>query len=357
MSLIEWVNGDPNKPDQSDVEIHMPYMKEAASKAGFVLELGAGHGNGSTRALSRGLNASSNPDKLMISIDQWDEKPEEKPPFPWWHELHGDTRSYLVLKHVQDLSGERKADVIYIDTDHTYVHLQRELEVWRNLAHPETIWIFHDTWMSGFYNPMTDAIKEFAAANPPLFYVELSRESHGLGGMRPFVGINAGSGQRPFPQKNGWINMDVQPLSYEDVVPDMVADMRNMPFPDEYADCVVSHHTLEHLGCGEADAFIMEAYRVLKPGGKLIIALPDIKALARRFLLGQISEYIFLVNMMGAYHGNEADRHKWHYTKDSLTELLNNNGHWRHTGMWDKESIADAPIAQDFWIMIMEARK
>jgi predicted SAM-dependent methyltransferase len=175
------------------------------------------------------------------------------------------------------------------------------------------------------------------------------------------IRVNAGSGQRCFDRTQGWINLDSQPKRHlsvgDDQYPDMIADMRHMPFPDGSVDMVVSHHTIEHLGCGEADAFIKEAWRVLRPGGSLIVAIPDIKALARRWLLGQITDWIFIINMMGAYQGEEADRHRWHYTWESLTKLIQDNGAWSSVGAWDQTPVPGADISVDWWILIMCATK
>ena len=55
---------------------------------------------------------------------------------------------------------------------------------------------------------------------------------------------------------------------------DVVADVSNpLPFEDNYADYIIAKHVVEHL----IDFFtaLKEWYRILKPGGKIIISLPD----------------------------------------------------------------------------------
>jgi predicted SAM-dependent methyltransferase len=174
------------------------------------------------------------------------------------------------------------------------------------------------------------------------------------------IGVNAGSGQRCFDRTKGWINLDIQARKHPDVgdtkYPDIVCDMKTMPFGNGSVDIVVSSHTLEHLRCGEADGFIKEAYRVLKPGGSFIIALPDIRALAQRWLTRQISDFIFIINMMGAYIESDHDHHKWHYTRESLYELLNNSGTW-DIKRFNNRQIPGMDLAIDWWIMITEATK
>lgn len=54
---------------------------------------------------------------------------------------------------------------------------------------------------------------------------------------------------------------------------DVYADLNEkLPFPDEYADTIVAFQVLEHLN--EPVVFLRECYRVLVPGGKIIITVP-----------------------------------------------------------------------------------
>src|SRR5678815_699574 len=103
------------------------------------------------------------------------------------------------------------------------------------------------------------------------------------------LGLNCGSGQRPFqsyPDEGvQWINVDVQ----DKWKPDIVADWNDLNmFGDGVADYVVSHHSLEHVGCGEGDGFIREAHRILKPGGSLLVFVPDNRALCGAYMDGRI---------------------------------------------------------------------
>lgn len=168
--------------DQVEMREHMPFLESLARNASLVLEIGCGWGNGSTRAFSRGLT-----DGWLISVDFSETHPEERPGIRW-NKVLGRSEDVSTREEVEALLAGVRPDVIFIDTDHTKEQMEKELAVWSALAGPGTIWVFHDTWMFGAYNTMTDAIKEFAAENDWVF-TDLTQESHGLGLMT----------------KNGWV--------------------------------------------------------------------------------------------------------------------------------------------------------
>ena len=174
-------------------------------------------------------------------------------------------------------------------------------------------------------------------------------------------GINCGSGKRPFKTAPGeveWVNVDSQ----EKWNPDIVCDGAKLPFPDESADYFVLHHVLEHFGCGEGIGLVKEAHRVLKPGGSLLVFVPDLDALARRWLERGLSTQIYVTNLYGAYMGSEADRHKWGFDEGSLHKFLRDGRQadptwWQVTAPFDWRSIPGADIAKDFWIIGAECVK
>lgn len=188
--------------DASDIAYHMPFLEECASKVGTVVEIGVGHGNGSTRAFSRGLERSTHFGKYHIGVDCDEERPQVKPSYSYWHEVHGSSEDINTRIAVQNILGDRYADIIFIDTIHTYEQMAQELPIWTRIAGPGTLWIFHDTWMFGVYNHMTEAIKEFATNGWE--YLDQSRLAHGLGVLRhkegPWGWITPREEAEPVPQ-------------------------------------------------------------------------------------------------------------------------------------------------------------
>lgn len=69
----------------------------------------------------------------------------------------------------------------------------------------------------------------------------------------------------------GWLNIDFMGEA------DLLVDLRRpLPLPDGSAELAYSEHTLEHLDHPtDAEAFLRECLRVLRPGGMVSIGVPD----------------------------------------------------------------------------------
>ncbi len=165
--------------------------------------------------------------------------------------------------------------------------------------------------------------------------------------------INVGSGQRPYASTSEvqWTNMDINPKWN----PDVVGDWSSLPmFDAESMDIVVAEQTVEHVGCGDAVPLFREAYRILKPGGVLVITMPDLRALAQRWLTGQLDDFLYSVNLYGAWMGHDADRHKWNTSYEGWVKFLFDAAPWRRVV---RGGSANVPLAADWWILRIEATK
>ena len=70
-----------------------------------------------------------------------------------------------------------------------------------------------------------------------------------------------------------WINTDVSTI-----------DIRNtLPYDNNSVDCIFLEHVLEHVDSSEAFRFIDDAYRVLKVGGKIRIAVPSVVSIFNKY--------------------------------------------------------------------------
>ncbi|MBF0177101.1 MAG: methyltransferase domain-containing protein [Magnetococcales bacterium] len=62
------------------------------------------------------------------------------------------------------------------------------------------------------------------------------------------------------------------------------ADARALPFRDGQVDVLYSSHMLEHLDRDAAVQFLHEAGRVLRPGGIMRLAVPDLEAMILNYM-------------------------------------------------------------------------
>lgn len=88
------------------------------------------------------------------------------------------------------------------------------------------------------------------------------------------------------------------------------------------ADEVHSYHFIEHVYAWEAPSVIAEMRRLLKPGGKLILELPNIEAAARNLLNGDGDQLC-----MWPLYGDPGTKskfmcHRWGYTPKTIKALL-----------------------------------
>ena len=56
------------------------------------------------------------------------------------------------------------------------------------------------------------------------------------------------------------------------------ADVRDLPYPNRYFDCIVSNSTLDHFpALGDIETSLGEINRVMRPGGEFIITLDNLQ--------------------------------------------------------------------------------
>lgn len=173
------------------------------------------------------------------------------------------------------------------------------------------------------------------------------------------IGVNAGSGQRRFESGNGWIWVNVDCISRPNQVPDKVCDIAKgrWPFEDSSVDTVVLSQVIEHFHLTEGDSVLREAYRVLKPGGSLIATFPNVRELAKRWLRNEITDYIFSVNVYGAWQGEPGDDHHWQWSSLSLAQHLMTLDPWTRLKAFDWRKIPGMDLANDWWVDSLEAVK
>lgn len=140
------------------------------------------------------------------------------------------------------------------------------------------------------------------------------------------------NGQKPV----GYQTIDIDPGNN----PDIVADAASLPMiATETADEFYASHVLEHFSFPRVIHVLEEWARVLKPGGMLKVAVPDMEIYAHR-ILNSHDPWQTVHRLYGAHWAGEGgpQGHHFGYTRRMLVELLTVMGFsdfdfWRSEGL------------------------
>lgn len=134
--------------------------------------------------------------------------------------------------------------------------------------------------------------------------------------------LNIGGTQR----REGWEIVDILPGSDAD----NVGDCANLgAFADESVDEVYASHVLEHIGyTNELPTALGHIYRILKPGARLRVSVPDLDTLFRLYLNPEHDQKTRWDIMQIIYGGqvDEYDYRKLGFSWDSLRRYLRQIG-------------------------------
>lgn len=101
--------------------------------------------------------------------------------------------------------------------------------------------------------------------------------------------------------KEGYVNVD----AFVDDPRVVKADITNLPYADGSVDEILSEHVFEHVGFAEEERLFRECYRVLRPGGLLVLETPDMEWLCRAFLKADDDfKAFYKVGAVDHYFGN-----------------------------------------------------
>lgn len=138
------------------------------------------------------------------------------------------------------------------------------------------------------------------------------------------VGLHLGSGKIKWDK---WLNIDYNKAA------DVCCDIKKLDFlANNTADIAVSIHVIEHFYEWEVVPLLKEWYRVLKPGGKIVLELPCMeKVLNHIYLCMQnklpISPSMGWFVFWGDPKYNDPHMgHKWGYTKPMIQAKLEEAG-------------------------------
>jgi predicted SAM-dependent methyltransferase len=144
--------------------------------------------------------------------------------------------------------------------------------------------------------------------------------------------LNVGCGT---DYKEGWVNIDNNSDNNIEKL-DLNWDLRNsLPYKKNSVDFIFNEHLIEHLTVEEAKVVVKDLIRVLKKGGVLRIATPNLKEVVDQYLHLPISKDQTIKRFKLTYIKTKAERiniafrewgHKWLYDAEEMERRLREAG-------------------------------
>ena len=144
--------------------------------------------------------------------------------------------------------------------------------------------------------------------------------------------FNIGCGRDKIP---GYIGVDKYDKSA-----DINEDIFEVDLPEACADEIMASHLIEHIPHHRGPELLSKWFNVLKPGGKLVMELPDLEGLCKAFIEAETDEerYWLTVCIYGVAHGEEVPSeevqkygtkspHLWGYYPKVLSDILTEIGY------------------------------
>jgi len=136
----------------------------------------------------------------------------------------------------------------------------------------------------------------------------ITRLNNGVGNL---LDVGAGTGDfLAYAKKSHWSVQGIEPNESARVLAkskDVQLDSESSAFVSNSFDVITMWHVLEHVP--DLDTQIKELKRLLKPGGYLIIAVPNFKSYDANYYKSYWAAY-------------DVPRHLWHFSKKSIRKLF-----------------------------------
>jgi predicted SAM-dependent methyltransferase len=121
---------------------------------------------------------------------------------------------------------------------------------------------------------------------------------------------------------DGWVNIDL-----DSPKADLKHDLRQpLPYAGGSVEFIYNEHFMEHLTVQEGVAFLRECHRLLKPGGVLRVATPDLRYVAFRYFFRWKKQ-----DWIRQY------RYEWIQTRAEMMNMMFHE--WGHRYLYDEEEL------------------
>lgn len=132
---------------------------------------------------------------------------------------------------------------------------------------------------------------------------------------------------------DGWTNIDVVRAPDAPRDPEVLCDVvAGIPLQDACASVVMCVHGFEHFYRWHAEQVLDDWYRLLKPGGLLILELPDLVKCCQNYIDGKMRggkdpDQLARWGIYGDPRTNDPFmNHRWGYSPAELSAILQRHG-------------------------------
>jgi len=144
------------------------------------------------------------------------------------------------------------------------------------------------------------------------------------------VSLELGAGNKK--GTGGWTTLDLVPGC------DIYCDLaKGIPFPDRSIQNMYSSHFFEHLTFKESQILLDECMRVMRPGGKFSVCVPNARLYVKAYLEDQVlDDKTFFGYKPGYNHTSKIDyinyvayldgHHKYMFDEENLITILGKKG-------------------------------
>jgi len=168
-----------------------------------------------------------------------------------------------------------------------------------------------------------------AVSNRSILLEALKRKSERKDGQGKK--LNLGCGGKPI---EGYVSVDI----FKSPKIDEVFDMGDIPYLDNTIGAIYSEHALEHVSFARVEEVLKEWHRVLKPGGELLLYMPDFENCCREYLKAPLEHPHFMntrawfkytIYGIQVSQGGEPDEAQFHtsgFSKEEIRIVVERNG-------------------------------
>ena len=148
--------------------------------------------------------------------------------------------------------------------------------------------------------------------------------------------LQLGTGANLLP---GWLNTTLYPFTPGSVFLDA---SQAFPIPDNSFDYVFSEHVIEHLEFEQAEWMLKESCRILRPGGRIRIATPDLRQIIALYTQPEQEEQQTYIRWI-------MDTFRPQIGEYNPAQAINQSFHgWRHKFIYDEETLVQSMISAGF---------